>query len=708
MKISSCRRLFAVFAMLFYFPAPTPVFSQETVIGNAHDSPVIFEGDLPQMVQEGSLRALFYSERQGNRAISGVEMDMLEKFAKENSLTLELIKVDTPWQLVPELLAGKGDVIIGQGKSLAAGMNDQVRFTSPWTTFHQQIIVRADTTQIARLDDLAFRQVALKRTSPAWGLLEELAKKNSTMDLVVIPETLAQDDILKRVTSGQYDVAVVDSEFLKARMQEHRGLNVAYDLTEGDARAWAVHPQATSLQVALDQFLNKNHLALSVTDVHLDDLPKMQERNTLRVITYQNPANYYFNDGKLHGFEYELIKKFAQSRKMRVDVVLAKSHEEMQELLLGGKGDIIAASLPAGSVEHDQTQQSEPYNYSAPVIIGRKTDSEISDIYDLEGRRIILPGESPYRKLLEGVHARGINFDIVEAGPGLNTEVTLSLVSLGMYDLTILGSHQLKAELAKQTGIKAHFALSAPLPHAWVVRATDTQLLAAVNNFVNNQYRSKFYNTLYAKYFEKPDNNISSNKLLTKVDHLSPYDDIVREYAEKYGFDWRLIVAQMYQESQFDPDAISYAGAEGLMQILPETAELVGTDDLADPDKNIHGGVKYLSMLRNQFESDLLLEDRTWFSLASYNAGFNRVKRARDLAAKMGLDENRWFGNVEQAMLVLARPFEKEGETIRNCRCGQTVVYVREIRTLYNNYVRLTQSTQVAESGTHRISPYDI
>jgi membrane-bound lytic murein transglycosylase F len=90
-----------------------------------------------------------------------------------------------------------------------------------------------------------------------------------------------------------------------------------------------------------------------------------------------------------------------------------------------------------------------------------------------------------------------------------------------------------------------------------------------------------------------------------------------------------------------------------------------------------------LSLLRNQLESDLLLEERTWFSLASYNAGPSRVNRARRMAAKMGLDPNRWFGNVETAMLALAEPVEKDGEMVRDCRCGQTVVYVKEIRRLY-------------------------
>jgi membrane-bound lytic murein transglycosylase F len=107
-----------------------------------------------------------------------------------------------------------------------------------------------------------------------------------------------------------------------------------------------------------------------------------------------------------------------------------------------------------------------------------------------------------------------------------------------------------------------------------------------------------------------------------------------------------------------------------------------------------------MKILREQFEQELPLEDKTWFTLASYNVGFNRVKNARMLADKMGLDRNRWFGNVEKAMLALSKPYTREGEVRRLCRCGQAVVYVREIRSLFHNYVRLTENTQIASADT--------
>jgi membrane-bound lytic murein transglycosylase F len=156
----------------------------------------------------------------------------------------------------------------------------------------------------------------------------------------------------------------------------------------------------------------------------------------------------------------------------------------------------------------------------------------------------------------------------------------------------------------------------------------------------------------------------------------------------------------MYQESRFNPGAVSVAGAKGLIQRLPTTASMIGVKNLDDPENNISGGVRYMNYLRGRLGNNMTVEERTWFTLASYNAGLNRVKQARALAESMNLDKNKWFNNVEIAMLKMATPYLENGKAVRICRCGQTAAYVREIRTLYNNYLRLTQSVRAASRVT--------
>ncbi len=222
----------------------------------------------------------------------------------------------------------------------------------------------------------------------------------------------------------------------------------------------------------------------------------------------------------------------------------------------------------------------------------------------------------------------------------------------------------------------------------WLLRGTDRSLLAALNRYLAGLEKGAFYNVLRQRYPAR-------GQIGTATDSsaLTPYDALLRKYAGRYHFDWLLLAAQMYQESRFDPRAVSAAGAIGLMQVLPSTAEHLGFKDILDPEQGIHAGTRYLHQLRARFDDAAIgIQDRNWFALAAYNAGYRRIQKARRLAARMGLDQNRWFDNVERAMRAMARP----GKGHAPCRCGQTVRYVRDIRNLYSIYASSARATRLA------------
>lgn len=633
-------------------------------------------------------------------AVSPAEVRLLKDYAREADRELAWVVVDNRWDLLPALQAGRGDLIAGQDESIVAGMANQAEFTLPWTMSRQRIVGRRSSQPLAGLDDLRDRQVAVKQNSPAYGRLVDHARGRAGMDVISVPESRDITDILHKVRLGQYDLAVVDSGSLNEHLPNYPELNILFDFPGGENLVWAVHPESNDLREAVDRFLSREALSRSVTDVRFEDMPRIDERRSLRVITYQSPANYYLDDsGELRGFEYELVRRFANRRGLRVEMVVAPSQADMVRWLLEGRGDLIAASVPAPGVRKDpRLEVSRPYNYATPLIVGRDSDKGLIDARDLEGRRIVLPAGSPHKRLLERYQQRGIGVDIVEADPDQSSADILHKVKIGIYDLTVVDSHKSRTLLADESGARVHFPVSEPLPHGWIVRTDDSQLLEAVNGFISETYRKRDYNVLHARYFEhpvKPRHKSSGNELLALGGELSPYDDLVRRYAEQFGFDWRLIVAQMYQESRFDPQALSSAGAVGLMQLLPTTASEVGITDLYKPDASIHGGVRYLSNLYQRFEDRLAFEDRVWFSLAAYNAGFHRVEQARQRAVDLDLDPDRWFDNVEKAMLTMADNTP--------CRCGQPVAYVREIRARYHNYVRLMRAAQYAARGDHSV-----
>ena len=165
----------------------------------------------------------------------------------------------------------------------------------------------------------------------------------------------------------------------------------------------------------------------------------------------------------------------------------------------------------------------------------------------------------------------------------------------------------------------------------------------------------------------------------------------MKREAAAHGFDWPLIVAQMYQESRFDPRARSPAGAIGLMQLLPRTAREFGVGNPRDPEQSIRAGVAYLAWLHSRFESELAVEDRLWFALAAYNAGFGHVSDARKLAGgELGLDPDRWFDNVEEAMRLLSKRAYHRKTRHGYVRGHEVVKYVREIRERYRSYLQAT------------------
>ena len=212
-------------------------------------------------------------------------------------------------------------------------------------------------------------------------------------------------------------------------------------------------------------------------------------------------------------------------------------------------------------------------------------------------------------------------------------------------------------------------------------------------SFLRKEFQGEFYNIVYKRYFPEKQRNIDNNF------YISPYDKLVIKYAEKYQFDWRLVLAQMYQESKFRPNANSYSGAKGLMQIMPRTARELGYSKVEDPETGIKAGLKYMKILRDRYGKEFSESERNWFALASYNAGYERIQDARKFAEELGYDSDRWFGHVELAMQKLAKPENRKYTRFGFCRCGQTVVYVRNIRKLYNSYIQLSDPLIVAASG---------
>jgi membrane-bound lytic murein transglycosylase F len=438
---------------------------------------------------------------------------------------------------------------------------------------------------------------------------------------------------------------------------------------------------------SLNLFLADSELAQRRSAPRFGDLPEIREQRVLRVITRNSPATYFLWRGKLMGFDYELAKRFAREQGLRLEVVVPQRNEDPLAVLLEGRGDILAAGLTPSALHRERGLSfSVPYNYVSQVVVGRASEDAPIGIGALAGRAIHVQAGSPYWEALEPLRETA-GFSLHPAPSHLDAQDLIGLVADGSYDLTVADSHILDIELTWRDDVAAAFVLGPPVGVSWVVRESNPRLLASVDAFLSREYRGTFYNVIYQKYFKDPKKIRRHQEYRTRSGQLSPYDHLVQRHAEANGLDWRLIISQMYQESEFDPRARSFAGAVGLLQVLPRTGEAMGFSDLEDPATNIEAGIRHLAWVRDRFEDDLPFWERTWFALAAYNAGHAHVFDARRIAAERGLDPDVWFDNVERAMLLLARAEYARQATHGYCRGSEPVQYVREIRSRYEAYL---------------------
>ena len=196
---------------------------------------------------------------------------------------------------------------------------------------------------------------------------------------------------------------------------------------------------------------------------------------------------------------------------------------------------------------------------------------------------------------------------------------------------------------------------------------------------------------IYNKYFKNTKSyrgRVQSDFYSKNSNKISKYDNIIKESAKKIGWDWRFLCSQVYQESRFDPKAKSWAGAGGLIQLMPATAKEVGVSDSFNPKQNISGGVRYLNKMRDKFENVGDSIQRVKFTLAAFNCGAGHVFDAMRLAEKNGKNPNIWDENVEEYILKLADKKYYLDEVVRYgfVRGREPYNYVKDIFLRYEHY----------------------
>ncbi|MHC4325927.1 MAG: MltF family protein [Planctomycetota bacterium] len=422
-----------------------------------------------------------------------------------------------------------------------------------------------------------------------------------------------------------------------------------------------------------------------------EDLPEIQNRGYLRVLTTYCETNYFHTLGRERGFEYELVEQYGKflnnnrsKRRQIVIVYIPTTFDRLIPLLLDGKGDIAAAGLTITPQRAEKVAFTNPYLTEVDeIIVGGRNVNGLGSIEDLSGRTVYVRQAGSYVRHLEMLNEKfrvmgQFPVNIIQADQYLQTEDILEMVNAGIVDLTVADRHiaELWSAVYPDIILRNDIKINTGGKIGWAVRKNNPRLLASLNEFLQkNKKGTLIGNILFKRYYQNTRwiKNPLTEDEQKKLRKLRP---LFEKYARKYGFDWLLIAAQGYQESGLNYSARSKSGAVGIMQLLPSTASdrAVNIPNIYKLENNIHAGVKYMAYLRNTFfESEQIAPDaRIHFSLAAYNAGPGRVRQFRRRAKQNGLDPDKWFDNVEYAAAEIVGP--------------ETVRYVENIHKYYVAY----------------------
>lgn len=435
------------------------------------------------------------------------------------------------------------------------------------------------------------------------------------------------------------------------------------------------------------------------------DLDSIKSRGYLNVIIDNNSISYFLYRGQPMGYDYELLKLFAKSLNVSLKIHVISGIGRAIAKLNRGEGDILAFPLTVTKKRTKHLAFTKPHFLSYQVLVQRKpdnwqrlnldqiNDSLIRDPTELIGKEIHVLRQSAFVDRLENL-SEEIGGDIIikQDSATAETESLIQRVAAGNIELTVADHAMAAVNAAYYPNLDINTVLSLPQQISWAVRKNSPLLLQAVNDWLTAIKKEPTFMVIYNRYYKSPRTSrlrMESDYTSFSGNKLSPYDNLIKQGAATLGWDWRLLAAVIYQESRFRPEDESWAGAKGLMQLMPETAKRFGAEDLSDPHQSVSAGVKYLKYLDRYWTKTIRDPDeRIKFILASYNSGLGHVLDAQKLTTKYGKDPTVWNNNVEEFLLKKSIPEYYHDPVVKSgyCKCEEPVNYVRNVLDRYEEY----------------------
>lgn len=441
-----------------------------------------------------------------------------------------------------------------------------------------------------------------------------------------------------------------------------------------------------------------------IEDIVAFDFDKIKERGYIVAIIDNSSTGLFQYRGQTMGYEYELLKMFADSMGLQLRLRILANLEEAISLLNSGEGDVLAYNLTVTKERKKRIAFTQYHNLVRQVLVQRKpTEWRSMKLHEIEkelirnpveliGKEVYVRYHSAYLDRLQNLSDEiGGDIIIIEDYPEVETESIIKKVVNGEIEYTIAEEDIALVNTTYYPILDVKTPVGFPQQIAWGVRKNADSLLFKMNEWIIKMKKTPEYYVVYDRYFRSS----KASKVRNKSKYssmgggkLSPYDELIKKAADSIGWDWRLLAAQIFKESKFNPRVVSWAGAIGLLQIIPRTGEDYGINNLKKPKNNINAGVQHILWLQEMWEKEIEdPEERLKFILASYNVGHGHVFDAIRLAQKYDANPNKWE-EVKEFLLKKEDPEYYNDDVVEfgYCRGSEPLQYVEVILETYDNY----------------------
>lgn len=429
-------------------------------------------------------------------------------------------------------------------------------------------------------------------------------------------------------------------------------------------------------------------------------LEQIQYKGKLQVVTRNSSTTYYTGPAGPQGFEYELARRFAAHLGVVVDIYVPENFSAVLDSVAAGDADFAAAGLTITEERQQRFRFGPTYLTVKPQVIYRKGNRRPRSLADLVDGTFVVMANTRHSELLQqlAVDYPGLSW---AEDADTDSEELLFRVQSGEIDFTMADSTEFDISRYYYPEIRVAFDLGEPEPVAWAFsRSADDSVYQASLEFFENLKADGELEALIEQTYGHANefDYVGTRRFLNHIDSRLPrYKEFFRKAAQSTGVDWRLLAAIGYQESHWNPRAVSPTGVRGIMMLTQDTARMLGIDNRVDPEQSILGGARYLVRMRRRIPERILEPDRTWMALAAYNIGFGHLEDARILTEIHGGNPDRWT-DVRENLPLLAQ--KKYYSTLKRgyARGWEPVIYVDNIRSYLDVLRWATSDRYIASS----------